>query len=816
MDIRQYDKKREELVGFIDQALQLKYDLPERVKDSLNAIRSKVYENQFRIVLISEFESGKSTTFNAICGGQEISPRGHMLRTSGTVVSAQHTLDGKKVDTADVFWRSDRELLLCFAKYLVQTLKQLDPRRFEGCAHGEQLSGMLRLPQDIPIIKKAVKKRVREFGSGVIPIEEEEALRIALLICEFYDDTMLEQMKQMKCFSVRDVEKMVCFPAKWSDFDLKSNQIPLSAYDCIFLFVKEVKLYIQSESLKRSGSVIIDCPGLSASDYDTKVAFDIVENADAIWLIYNGKGMGAEDIKYAGQLLQLKNKHIFFTVNSIANSDDNIRAHVISDYIKNLKKLKSKATAEDFYIYNALLALLALQAEKLMDGTLDEHSIRTIRSHAPKRLQELGVETDIIIQSKVEDILNHAYGYSSLILQKMKFDLFAKDKSGIAFIRNLSGLNKIVEKLENAVVEQKAKSILIDNGSEKVIDLLKQVEADLLVVEQAASDSETKMKAEFSAAETKLEQFETFCAKELMVLDDKSIDHSLALDYWESVIVSSIDEVAEQAAQRIASVNFNDVRQNATEQIVNEVFSEVVLPKATNWVNGIRSGENAAFKSLMDSKIKAIIRNTERRWELLLEDQPILAGLPVPTPVIGTDVMAPQFVDSVVAGMPGISKDVWVGSATGAAIGAAIGSFIFPAIGTLLGGVLGGLVGAAAGDGIGTGRRENYIKEELKKELTQNIIFSNDRESESRQTCLQKQEKRIRVLREGIIKAFETAFADTKKAFENRQAEALAMYNLEAEQRRILAAKHGELRTKQIEPLRKKIEEYKNAIVGVA
>ena len=93
MDIRQYDKKRDELVGFIDQALQLKCDLPERIKENLTAIRSKVYENQFRIVLISEFESGKSTTFNAICGGQEISPRGHMLRTSGTVVSAQNTLD---------------------------------------------------------------------------------------------------------------------------------------------------------------------------------------------------------------------------------------------------------------------------------------------------------------------------------------------------------------------------------------------------------------------------------------------------------------------------------------------------------------------------------------------------------------------------------------------------------------------------------------------------------------------------------------------------------------------------------------------------
>jgi len=808
MDIRQYDKKRDELVGFIDQALQLKCDLPERIKENLTAIRSKVYENQFRIVLISEFESGKSTTFNAICGGQEISPRGHMLRTSGTVVSAQNALDKNKVNTADVIWRSDRELLLCFAKYLVQSMKQIDPVRFEKCAHGEQLCGMLRLPQDIPLIKKAVKNRIREFGSSIIPADEEEALRIALLICEFYEDIMLDQMKQMKRFPVSDVEKMVCFPAKWKDFDLKSNQIPLNAYDCIFLFVKEVKLYIQSESLKRSGSVIIDCPGLFASDYDTKVAFDIVENADAIWMLYNGRGLGHSDVEYAGQLLQLKNKHIFFTVNSIANNDDNIQTHIIPDYVKTLKKLKSKATANDFHVYNALLALLALQAEKLMDGTLDDHSIRTIRSHAPKKHQEYPIKR--IIKSQVERLLANSYGLSADDLEDRSFDLFAKDKSGIAFIRELSGLDKIIEKLENAVIEQKAKSILIDNGSEKVIELLKQVEADLQVIEQTALNDEEKVKADFEAAEKKLQQFETFCDNELDILDDSVIDRSLALDYWEQVIVASIDEVAEKAAVRISNVHLNEVRQDVNEQIVNEVFSEVVLPKATNWANDIRSGENAAFNSLMDSKIKKIIRNTEKEWELLLEEQPLLSGLPVPTPVIGTDVMAADFVDSVVAKTPGISKDVLVGSATGFAIGATIGSFIFPGIGTAIGGFLGGVIGAAAGEGMGTDKREKFIREELKKELTQNIVLGNNSENETKNSILAKQEKRMRVLREGIIKAFQAAYADTLTAFATRQAEALNMYNLEIAQRQALADKHAKLRTKQIEPLRKQIQVFKN------
>ena len=349
---------------------------------------------------------------------------------------------------------------------------------------------------------------------------------------------------------------------------------------------------------------------------------------------------------------------------------------------------------------------------------------------------------------------------------------------------------------------------MIDNGSEKVIELLKQVEADLQVIEQAALNDEEKVKADFEAAEKKLQQFETFCDNELDILDDAVIDRSLALDYWEQVIVASIDEVAEKAAVRISNVHLNEVRQDVNEQIVNEVFSEVVLPKATNWANDIRSGENVAFNSLMDSKIKKIIRNTEKEWELLLEEQPLLSGLPVPTPVIGTDVMATDFVDSVVAKTPGISKDVFVGSATGFAIGATIGSFIFPGVGTAIGGFLGGVIGAAAGEGMGTDKREKFIREELKKELTQNIVLGNNSENETKNSILAKQEKRMRVLREGIIKAFQAAYEDTKTAFATRQAEALKIYKMEIAQRQALAEKHLELRKTQIEPLRQKIESF--------
>ena len=813
MDIRQYDKKRGELVSFIDKVLLLKCNLPKRIKDSLNSIRSKVYENQFRIVLISEFECGKSTTFNAICGGLEISPRGRMLRTSGTVISAQNTLDPLKANTANVIWRSDRELLLCFVKYLLLQLKELDNKRFTGCSNTEQLCDKLTLPKDLELIKQAIKKHIQTFDSCPIPTEEEEALRIALLICEFYDCTLLDQMKQMSRIRSVDVEKIVRFPKGWIKFDPQKAGIPFKAEECIFLFIKEVELYILSESLKRSGSVLVDCPGLSASDYDTKVTFDILENADAVWILYKDKGMGQEDLKYTKQLLQLKNKHIFFTVNARDNSVENINNEIIPNHILNLKKAGCKLSEKDFHVYNALLALLALQAEKVIDGTLDQHTEQAVRCQADSKQQDKSIEK--ILKSMVKGILLNSYGYSDDDLEEMNFDLYAEDKSGIKFIRELCGLDKIIEQLENSVIWQKAKSILIDNGAEKVIELLKQVEADLLFLEQTASDDQSKVEAELAAAQAELEKFETFCKSELNVLNNPQIDHSLALDYWKSVIVDSIDEVAEKAAERISKVNLNEIRQELNEQIVNEAFSEVVLPKASNWLEEIREGNNSAFNALMDDKIKAIIRNTQREWEILLDNQPILAGLPVPTPIVGTDVMATDFVDSVIAKTPGVSKDVWTGAATGTGVGLLIGSFVFPVIGTAVGGFVGGLIGAAIGDGVGTNKRENFIKEELVKELTKNIGLGNINKTDTERSCLKKQEKRIETLRLGIISAFKSAFDDTRSVFEDRQAEALKMCAMAEEQRVALVAQHTEVRTKQIEPLRKNIELYKKELEAI-
>ncbi len=799
MEIGQYETRRLELVHAIDEALALPH-VATRASETLAMIRKKIFENQFRIVLISGFESGKSTTFNALCDGQEVSPRGAMLRTSATVISAQHTTDKNLVGKAEVVWRSDKELTLIFAKYILQALKHLDKERFEGVNQSEQLATLLQYPKDISLIRQAIRLRQKEFTIDT-PVEEKETLRMAMLICEYYEAPLIRQVKAMQYFSVQDVEKMVRFPSQWHRKG--RGEIAFADHECLFLFVKETHLYIQSQQLMRTGSVLIDCPGLFASTYDTRVAFDILENADAVWYILNGIGMGQEDIDCAKRLVTAKPNQIFYTVNMLSNTKSNIEKNIIPSYVDTFEQLNITLQASDFLPYHALLALVAIQADKVMNGSLDEHSKRAIYQLA-ERFGTSYETLEDILSAWAENALCNVYGYT--LRQLKTFDLFAPDHSGIKFISELCGLETILSTIENSVVRQKAYSILVENGSKKVIELLTQLEADLKVEEKVARETEEKMEDEFDAAQECLDAFQSFCESELEELRDRTMDHSLALDYWQDVIVSSMDDVARKSAERIVALNCNEIRQDENEQIINDTFSEVVLPKATAWADTIRSGQNENFNALIANRISKIIKRTNERWQLTIQDQPMLAGLPVPTPIIGTDIVASEFIDAIVAKTPGVSGEVVTGAATCMAIGVLLGSFVFPGLGTVLGGAIGGVIGVLLGGGIGTEKREKYIYTALKEKLCETVVFSEQESADH--SVIQKQEKRIKALRLGILKAFEDAFEGTKNAFEERQARALQMFRIQTRQREQLAEMHRSIRKEKIEPLRKKLQTY--------
>ena len=95
---QKYEVRNKELLGLLKETLDI--GIPEPHNGILREIQRKCQEDQFEIALVGEFQGGKSTTFNALCDGREISPRG--LGGGGLKTRAKLTAGGLYVQSSRV------------------------------------------------------------------------------------------------------------------------------------------------------------------------------------------------------------------------------------------------------------------------------------------------------------------------------------------------------------------------------------------------------------------------------------------------------------------------------------------------------------------------------------------------------------------------------------------------------------------------------------------------------------------------------------------------------------------------------------------
>jgi len=817
MDAKTYEIKRDELVKLIDKGLALGANIPAATVEALSEVRRKVFENQFRIVLVSGFECGKSTTFNMLCDGHEISPRGLLVPTSATVVSAQNTIDDDKVGKASVVWRSDRELTMIFAKPLLRYFKAVDKDRFGDISLSDELSEELRFPEDIPLLQEVVRRQVRDIlenrKRGILEESDLDAVRMAYIIANFYGDPHIVNLKAREEFTVDEVAKLITFPRKFNRDWLNAKCCAYAVDECVFAFVRQVHCYVRSENLARTGSVVIDCPGLFSSSYDTSVAFQILENADAVWYILNGRGIGDSELNALKQIIAARPHSIFYTVNLSAATARLAKEQGIPHSIQRIKEVVNvDLSPSDFNYYHALIALSAVQAKQLEVGGLTQHDKDELSRIADNQFESNGYgrsgtrSPDRIVRKTLKGALNTAYGIDieDVEVQCNLTGLYDE-------CLKISGVDSVLAAIESEVVSKKAKSILVDNGSRKAIDLIRAVENVLELQEAVKREERTNRNDEYEHAKTKLEKFKMFCDQCLSPIRDGEgagvIDHSLAMDYWQEVINSSIEEVAEQAAEKIVTYDLNELRQGLSEQIVNDTFAEIVKPKAVAWANQIKSGTSEQFNRFIGVPMKQIIRDTSREWEIVIQGEPMLQNLPTPIPVAGTEVLNTELIDRVVASAPGVSGDVIVGASIGAAIGAFIGSWIFPVVGTYVGGAIGGILGAIFEGGLNENQRRQQIQDSLCQKLRQFVA-----DPTNMNKVVSMQQVRIEELRLNIVQEFETAFSKPLVALIEQYEMAQRMLADKTVEENALVQENNIFREKKLKPLRLEIEDFERSL----
>jgi|GEM_PF-3518382 len=806
-----YEGKRNELVTLLDEVLGLLDNIPvlpanrDKVRDELERTRRRVFENQFTVALMAHFQGGKSTTFNALCDGMEISPRGTQIKTSATVISAQNTIDDNEVGTAEVVWRSERELVLVFGELLFPYLRREHPERFGSCIDIDQLAGIVDFTRDIGALKAALGKEWEQYrrSPADYPSESLDALRIGSIICQYVASGEIRELRQNEHFRIEDIGELVRFPKDWEIRWGDGDAGVFSGRECAFSFIREVRCKVRSENLARTGSVIVDCPGLFASRYDTLVARDILSRVDAVWFLCGGKALGESDLGMLREVVKTRADKPFFTINMSGTTRSNIAVNIRPADIAYLRQQAGLQIEEDeFHLYHALLALCSAQGEKLLSGRLDSHSEAAVKDMYERLNDSVPESVEAAWAETVEDQFN-----ALKIPERKGFP--GLDRKGVDMVRSASGITEIVSAIEREVIRRKAGAILVRNGAGRIERELRGFEGELKAVEHDAALTASQAKSEYEKAEKALNEFHAFVHDEMKKSHffDNFIDTELAKDYREKVLVAAVDGAAKKAGTEVANMKkrwvFLGPKEDDVKTALLRHYRDEVEALTMLWHSETQSGKNKLFAHLLQDKLDELGKKIRERWNQLTENVVRLQGLPEPD-LSDIIKISPESIDDVQGSKTAADrKDVLLLS----------GQFLTgAAIGFLLGGPLGVGVAIVAGAVI----QALFVKTpEQIRDDTINLVRKNYNKAleENQLEQIERLASQLSHYRNHCVANLNALLGEQSTQLESMRARALADLERKEFNRATAADMCKEIRTNKIEPVRLRLGKFLQSLV---
>ena len=663
MNANRYSERRNELLEKLEEILAID-KMPEHAHKEIQFVHDKLVSNVFNIVLIGEFQGGKSTTFNAICDGREISPRGAMVKTSACRISAQNIPDPSVDEYAELKWKSDEELLMSMIDLISPRLREKSPSRFLSMPEIEMVKNLkLTDANDLALVRECLndewsfycedKASYDPDASGILDV-----LRVALLIAEHVDNPELVALRNRNKISVQELGRLVTFPQGWEDRWSRGSANGFSFVESAFAFLGSVMCYIHSPNLARLGCVITDCPGLFASVWDTDVARKAMFESDAIlYLIGGTTQMSQGDIKALKEIRVAKQEHkLFFAVN-VKQSRDAFKSNILPTDIGILKNAGFEHCDETcVYLFHALLGLCSRNGDRINAGDIDDESARRFVEVSKKRDPGYSDDPKACWNELVSDLLRTYTGgkHSGLI-------------SDYSILGSESGLDTLFEIIERTVVNKKAEALLVSGGSTLVNRTFSILESDLLAREDAAKKTLEEFLAQEAAARAALEGFNAEAMKEINRIKEPHQGRALAYDFFDNVILRNADALSTEVAEGLANrlMTFLSVKDalsgifKSEEEkkrivlekampILQKAVTDVFTPAAEGWLTNIYDGNSEVYEESLGQCQRDIINQLHRQWSKLVSaDDILLKGLDERlSPVVLTEVVSNQIVSA--------------------------------------------------------------------------------------------------------------------------------------------------------------------------
>jgi len=823
-----FEEKRDELLALVDEGGRLP-DLPESMAQSLEDCRRTCHESLFNVVLVAPFQGGKSTTVNAFADGREISPRGlggGGLKTSACAIRVRNLMDPAAEERACIRWRTAEELTLRLDEVLGNSLRELVPelRRINDQAEaeverfgqdsleaneirertrGDYLARInVARPEGRQLLRKAIEREMSLMGHPRRSETEMELLRFAALVVYFYNDPCLAELRQRQEFAVDEFQRLVQFPedweSRWRGFDPKR----FTPEEIAFVFIDQVDCHIHSRNLRLTGMAIVDCPGLFASSFDTAVARSAMRHGDAIWYLVEAQRGPEQHHQKAWEMIRDHGfaEKTFFSAN-FKSAKPTIEHRILPEVEAVLARYFPDVSRRGVPLYNAFLALRAMQGERLLQGTLDPLTARQIVLDAEAMGCDFlqGDARSAWLESTVEVLR------TTKLPCRNEVERRGLHEETVRLLLEASGWEHEMARIQNYVIDRKAHSLLVDRGAKRISDAVGEVEQRLRQIEQNAVLREEEAKEQWGKARRDLATYHERCQEIMGECFDDSWEADLAGDVWDRVIVPLPAIVAGNAAETLVQ---NPSSKERVNEEVNKEFQEALQELSEKWYGTLRAGAgNRIYEERVIARVRLALRRfeeagTQYRGETFLEDllPPEVTGeiLPDITSCQEGCQDALALCDDVDAG---IAAGVVLGGAAGVgglyAVLFALGA-VLPGFGWLAAGI-GAVIGAVWAAIVGEEKFRNEIRGKIEDGLRKNL-------DEYKHEILAQAGDHLRSIRAFYENVFQSHFAKQKEVLEQRIAKSEADFRLSQQQREANAAQAHRVRTGQMEPLRARLE----------
>ena len=620
-----YTKYRDSLISLFSEFIDKGIDVDNEYIPKLVAGRKRLMEGQFEIALVGEFQGGKSTTFNTLCGGREISPRGLNgggIKTSAAVITAQNISDGETKnglgEWAEITWVTGEDV----KKRIMDVL---------GIQKDQSVSG--------GEIASLLKKKWTADPSD----EELDRLRIATLQWRLLSSANFEKYRAKTIVGINEFQNLVKFPKDWEPRWEKHFDADFTLEECLFTCIDNVLVRIKSPALARLGCRITDCPGLFVSQWDTEKALSVMARANAIWYLLSGDKQIGGGEKSGGDkkaLQRIKDNgwqdKCFLSLNrrkgkSITEALIKTNLSILKGYGFDPNKL---------FKYNALLSYRLAQLKRHAAQTLSEKDLECLAIEA---------KPDAVVSEVLQDYSREPRNVHKALRRLIAKLLGNMDEDDLgdevraadeisdeilAKLYNEAGINEISANIEKLIVASRARSILITHGTQECTKVLTALKARKELDIKNASISLEQAKVKAAEATAALDKFIAEWQERFGFLKIDSFDHDLTRDFF----AVHGDELRNEITSRAIVICkeewhgdhwINSSVNSATERRIKDEFLNLIRDKLNFYLEGIKG--NSVFRERIFDKLVAYMEQLGSEWSELKEGAGLLEGLSIPT-----------------------------------------------------------------------------------------------------------------------------------------------------------------------------------------